>query len=91
MMKGPELQAIRERFGLARIDFGLLLGINGENRNIYITVKRYEMGARPISPTVERLARMLSWFEEDYGYLPDLENGSRQIAVGLKFRNADAG
>lgn len=68
---------LRIALGMGRIEFGYLLGFTGEKRNIYATMKRYEEGRRPISPTVERLILMLAWFKEDFGYLPDLDRGER--------------
>jgi hypothetical protein len=76
-MVPQDLQRLRERWGFKRTRFGELLGYTGEPRNIYMTVKRMETGAREISPMVERLALMLSWFYDDHGYLPDLDNGAR--------------
>jgi transcriptional regulator with XRE-family HTH domain len=77
MMTGPQMEAARLSFGLARKDFGLLLGYGGELRNIYATVRRYELGTREIPPTIERLVRLLVWFKADHGYLPDLDAGER--------------
>lgn len=76
MAAGKFLEA-RLAFGMKRIEFGQLIGMTGENRNIYSTIKRYEEGRRDISPTVERLVLMLLWFKEDFGYLPDLDRGER--------------
>jgi transcriptional regulator with XRE-family HTH domain len=76
-MSGRDMRDLRIALGMARVEFGQLLGFTGENRNIYSMVKRYEEGRRPISPTVERLILMLGWFKEDFGYLPDLDRGER--------------
>lgn len=74
-MRGDRLLAVRRQFGMKRVPFGQLLGLTGENRNIYLTVRRYEEGLREISPTVERLALMLEWFHREQQYLPDLDSG----------------
>lgn len=70
-MTPQEFTAAREASGLGRRDFGRMIGLNGDGRNIWITIQRYEAGARDISPTVGRLVRMLLWFHEEYGYFPD--------------------
>ena len=77
-MTPQELSDARQNFGMAKKDFGLLLGYTGELRNIYMTIERMERGTRPISPMVERLVTLLVWFKADYGYLPDLDNGRRE-------------
>ena len=74
-----EFNEARQNFGLGRREFGYLLGYTGEPRNIWMTVKRYEIGEREIPPTIERLIRLLVWFKADYGYLPDLDNGRRDL------------
>jgi transcriptional regulator with XRE-family HTH domain len=76
-MSGTALRDIRHSFGLGKLRFGLLLGFSGTDDNIKNTVRRYEVGSRSISPTIERLALMLAWFKEDFGYLPDLDRGER--------------
>lgn len=76
-MEGTAFLDARLAFGMKRLEFGHLLGMTGENRNIYLTIKRYEEGRRDISPAVERLVMMLLWFKEDFGYLPDLDRGQR--------------
>lgn len=76
-MSPAEFSEARENFGLGRREFGRLLGYTGEPRNIWITVKRYEEGAREVPPTIERLVRLLVWYKSDFGYLPDLDNGGR--------------
>lgn len=62
---------------MKRLELGYLLGMSGEKRNIYATIKRYEEGRRDISPMVERLVLMLLWHKADFGYLPDLDRGER--------------
>lgn len=88
-MAGRDLESIRRELGLRKIEFGQLLGMTGENRNIYTTIMRYEAGRRDISPTVERLALMLIWFKRERGYIPDLDRGdmaaphaAREVANG---------
>lgn len=76
-MAGTKLLEARISLGLGRVEFGHLLGMTGDNRNIYATVKRYEEGRRDISPMVERLVLMLLWHKSDFGYLPDLDSGER--------------
>lgn len=77
-MTPQELSDARQNFGMAKKDFGLLLGYTGDLDNIYETINRMEKGKRPISPMVERLVTLLVWFKADYGYLPDLDNGRRE-------------
>lgn len=79
-MSPQEFKDARQNFGLAKKDFGILLGYTGELRNIYMTVKRYEMGTREISPMIERRVRILVWFKANYGYLPEMDNGWRDPA-----------
>ena len=74
-MDGEDMLLCRKQFDMKRIEFGQLLGMTGQNRNIYNTIKRYEEGRRPISPTVERLLIMLKWHHRDHGHLPDLDQG----------------
>lgn len=77
-MKPEEFAEARQSFGLGRREFGRLLGYHGESRNVYMTVKRYEVGTRVIPPTIERLVRLLVWYKSDFGYLPDLDRGRRE-------------
>lgn len=77
-MTPEEFTEARQSFGLGRRDFGRLLGYGGDPRNIWLVVKRYETGEREISPTIERLVRLLVWYKSDFGYLPDLDNGRRE-------------
>lgn len=76
-MDPEKFRAVRLATGLGRLRFGFLLGMTGAEQNIATTIRRYETGLRDISPTVERLALMLLWFKEDFGYLPDLDRGER--------------
>lgn len=63
-MTGPEMQAIREKLGLPRKDFGLLLGYGGDLQQVYKTVQRYEGGKRAIPPTIARLTHLLGvWYD----------------------------
>lgn len=77
-MSPGELNQARQVFGLGRKDFGTLIGIAGEPRNVWITIKRYETGEREIPGTVARLVMLLLWYKSDCGYLPDLDNGRRE-------------
>ncbi len=77
-MDPDAFEAIRKSFDMSRKEFGTFLGYTGEVRNIYMTVKRYEEGTRPIPPTIERLVLLLKWFHADHGYAPDLDNGERR-------------
>lgn len=76
-MVGAKLLEARIALGFGRVEFGHLIGMTGDNRNIYATVKRYEEARRDISPMCERLVLMLLWHKEDFGYLPDLDSGQR--------------
>lgn len=79
-MPGAELKALRRRLNMRKLEFGQLLGLTGEARNICATVARYENNRRDISPMMERLALMLLWFHQDHGRLPDLDRGMRGLA-----------
>jgi transcriptional regulator with XRE-family HTH domain len=74
-MPGADFMAIRKSFDMSRKQFAALLGYTGEERNVYMTIKRYEEGIREVPPMVERLALLLKWYRADHGYLPDLDNG----------------
>lgn len=80
-MSGADLRAARQEFGMSKIQFGHLLGMTGENRNIHTTIKRYEEGRREIGPMVERLVMLLRWYKADFGYLPDLDAGERRAVI----------
>lgn len=80
-MQGAKLLEARLALGMKRLEFGHLLGMTGNTRNIYSTIKRYEDGRRDISPMVERLTLMLLWHKSDFGYLPDLDRGERVPAA----------
>jgi hypothetical protein len=78
-MTPREFNAARHLFGLGRKDFGTkILGFTGDPRNIWVTVKRWENGERAIPENIQRLVQLTVWFKEDYGYLPDLDNGRRE-------------
>lgn len=79
-MLGEKLLEARLALGMKRLEFGHLLGMSGDNRNIYSTIKRYEDGRREVSPMAERLVLMLLWHKSDFGYLPDLDRGERLSA-----------
>ena len=77
-MKPRDLAEARVSFGLSLKQFAkLILGYTGEDRNNWITMKRYESGQKPIPAYISRLVLMLLWFKSDFGYLPDLERGER--------------
>lgn len=80
------LQAIRRELGMKKVQFGQLLGLTGKNRNIYVTVSRYEDGRRYISPMLERLALMLIWFKREQGYIPDLDAGDMHKMLKVEER-----
>ena len=89
-MLGQALLDARLALGMKRLEFGFLLGMTGERRNIYSTIKRYEEGRRDISPMVERLPLMLLWHKSDFGYLPDLDRGERVPVGDVKFDPTEA-
>ncbi len=89
-MPGAALLEARLALGMKRLEFGYLLGMTGEKRNIYTTIKRYEEQRRDISPMVERLVLMLLWHKSDFGYLPDLDRGER-VPLATPAQFADAG
>lgn len=78
-MLGAKLLEARLVLGMKRLEFGHLLGMSGDNRNIYSTIKRYEDGQREISPMAERLVLMLLKHKLDFGYIPDLDSGAPKI------------
>lgn len=78
-MLGAKLLEARLELGMKRLEFGHLLGMSGDNRNIYSTIKRYEDGRRGISPMAERLVLMLLKHKADFGYIPDLDSGEPKI------------
>lgn len=58
-MTGDGLKAIRKRLGLSVIEFGRVLGYEGEDNSVKVAVRRYERGDRPVPPWIARLAMML--------------------------------
>jgi hypothetical protein len=80
-MTPQEFNDARKLFGVGRRGFGCILGYGGDAQNVWITVKRYETGERPIPPQIQRLVRLLVWYFEDYGFLPDVERGQRTRLV----------
>lgn len=65
---------IRNQFGMGRKEFGALLGYEGDPRNVWITIKRYEIEQRTIPPRTERVVLLLHWYYEATGRLPDFES-----------------
>lgn len=55
-MTGPELKSIRQKLGLSVVEFGRALGYQGQRQTVDVTVRRYELGSRPIPPWIARLA-----------------------------------
>lgn len=66
-MIGSEMQAIREKLGMERKDFGLLLGYTGDLAQIYKTIQRYESGRRRISPMIARLTYLVGLYFDGGG------------------------
>lgn len=66
---------------MGRRQFAVLLGYTGTSRTNWLVVKRYEIGEREIPPTIERLIRMLVWFQSDFGYLPDFDSDGREPMI----------
>jgi transcriptional regulator with XRE-family HTH domain len=57
-MTGAELRNIREAFGLSASVMGRALGYSGPKANVAVQIRRLERDARPIPPSVKRLAQM---------------------------------
>jgi hypothetical protein len=62
IMTGAELKEIRKTFGLSASTMGRALGYSGPNANVAAHIRRLEREARPIPPTIARLAEMF-WRE----------------------------
>ena len=80
-MSPKELADARKSFGMGRKAFGAFLGFGGDSRNIWITIKRYELGERQIPLPVQRLVRLLVWHKSDFGYLPDLDREGERVPL----------
>jgi hypothetical protein len=76
-MTPKEFQEARRDFGMSRKAFGRMVGLRGDSKTLYTSVKRYEMDKAPIPESIARLIIMLTWFKSDHGYLPDIEYGER--------------
>jgi transcriptional regulator with XRE-family HTH domain len=57
-MTGAELRTIREAFGLSASVMGRALGYSGPKANVAVQIRRLERDARPIPPSVSKLALM---------------------------------
>jgi transcriptional regulator with XRE-family HTH domain len=57
-LTGEELRTIREDLGLSTEKFGRALGYQGAYGIASRQIRRFESGARPIPPPIERLAGM---------------------------------
>lgn len=73
-MKGEELRAIRNRFGLTKHDFALQLGYRGNVMNNSKLIKAYEQGRKQIPLTVASLA----WLIDQWSRLNDIVNAPWQ-------------
>lgn len=82
-MTPKEFQEARRDFGMSRKAFGRMVGLRGGSKTLYTSVKRYEMDKAPIPEPIARLIRMLIWFKDDHGYLPDIECGARSPMLAL--------
>jgi transcriptional regulator with XRE-family HTH domain len=60
-MTGAELKAIREACGLSASAMGKALGYSGPRANMAVHIRRLERNARPIPPSVEKLALPKEW------------------------------
>jgi hypothetical protein len=58
IMTGAELRSIREAYGLSASVIAKALGYSGPKANMAVQVRRLERNARPIPPSVEKLALM---------------------------------
>ena len=70
-MRPSEFCCIREKLGLSRRQFADILGYSGDSQQIYKTMKRYEMGKRPIPPMLARLVWLLACYNHRAGSLPE--------------------
>ena len=57
-MTGAELKAIRHRLGLSTIALGRAFGYTGSDVTASGTIRKYDSDARPIPPSLPRLAMM---------------------------------
>jgi transcriptional regulator with XRE-family HTH domain len=53
-----ELKSIREAYGLSASAMGRVLGYTGPKANVAVHIRRLERDARPIPPSVTKLALM---------------------------------
>lgn len=72
---GPELQRIRESLGLSRVEFARELGLTGNQDNTFKTMTMLEMGDKPVSLPMAKLAWLLST-------MPSLPDWPRDLKVG---------
>jgi hypothetical protein len=61
-MKPEQLKAIRKKFGLDPVAFGIELGYAGNQNTIKQMMRRYESGAKPIPLTFARYV----WLMDQY-------------------------
>lgn len=73
-MTGDELADIRKRLRLSTLRFGLALGYSGGDVNINRTIRRYEIGDKPVPPWIARLALMYDRFGIPQDFLDEDEN-----------------
>jgi len=73
-MTGDELADIRKRLRLSTLRFGLALGYSGGDENINRTIRRYEIGDKPVPPWIERLAIMYDLHGIPQQFLDEDEN-----------------
>lgn len=74
-MTGDELADIRRRLKLSIVNFGLALGYSGAEENINRTIRRYEIGDKPIPPWIARLAIMF----DRYGVPRDFRDEGERL------------
>lgn len=60
-MTGEEFKKIREQLRLSVVDFGAALGYLGNTNSIWVRIREFERGKRPVPESAARLALMFSW------------------------------
>ena len=85
---GDDMQRIRHQLELSTLELGRVIGYEGADDTVRVTIRRYESGRRPIPPWLGRLILMFERFgvPEDfrdkdalmkalYESVDDIENG----------------
>lgn len=68
---GDDMKRIRHQLGLSTLELGRVMGYDGADNTVSVTIRRYESGQRPLPPWLGRLLLML----ERYGVPDDFRQG----------------